>query len=130
MTIPVIIEGTLFADGTLKLDEKPLVQPGRVRVTVEPLTTTPPSPAHQAPEMEISVGTSQWDALTERRAALIDKLYTPGQGLTAEEQTEYERLQEISRAVIEQTFPRPRMEADELAIVKQALGIKDDARGQ
>ncbi len=36
MTIPIVeVQGTLQADGTLVLDEKPNLPPGRVRVTVQ-----------------------------------------------------------------------------------------------
>jgi hypothetical protein len=31
----MIVEGTLKPDGTLELDQKPKLSPGRVRVTVE-----------------------------------------------------------------------------------------------
>jgi hypothetical protein len=131
MTTAVIVEGTLFPDGTLKLDEKPQVIPGRVRVTVESLVSAiSPVSAPQAQDEAITVGTPQWDALTQRRAALINKMYSPGEGLTAEEQAEYEKLQELSRAAIDRAFPRPRLEPDELAIVKRALGIKDDVGGK
>jgi hypothetical protein len=38
MTTPVVeLQGTLQADGTLLLDEKPNLPPGRVRVTVQPV---------------------------------------------------------------------------------------------
>src|SRR5438132_2120958 len=38
MTTPTIeIQGTLREDGTLVLDEKPNLPPGRVKVTVEPV---------------------------------------------------------------------------------------------
>jgi hypothetical protein len=130
MKTPVIVEGTLLADGTLKLDEKPQVAPGRVRVTVEALAPAPPASANQAQKTEIAIGTPQWEELTARRAALIDKMYSPGEGLTAEEQGEYERLQGLSRAAIERALPRPRLEPEELAIVKQALGLIDAAEGQ
>jgi hypothetical protein len=36
-----VIEGTLKPDGTLELDQKPSLSPGRVQVIVRPLTTTP-----------------------------------------------------------------------------------------
>jgi hypothetical protein len=35
-----VVEGILKPDGTLELDQKPSVSPGRVRVTVEPLPST------------------------------------------------------------------------------------------
>jgi hypothetical protein len=38
----VVIEGTLKPDGTLVLDEKPSLPPGRVRVVVQTVPETPP----------------------------------------------------------------------------------------
>ena len=49
-TSAVVVQGTLRADGTLELDEKPSLPPGRVRVRVEP---TPPE----------SLGESLWEVL-------------------------------------------------------------------
>jgi hypothetical protein len=37
----VVVEGTLKPDGTLELDQKPNLSPGRVQVIVKPLTATP-----------------------------------------------------------------------------------------
>jgi hypothetical protein len=37
----VTVHGTLNADGTLELDEKPNLSPGRVQVTVAPLADLP-----------------------------------------------------------------------------------------
>ncbi|MHB1422448.1 MAG: hypothetical protein ACYC3I_04465 [Gemmataceae bacterium] len=41
MITPVILQGTLKPDGTLELDHKPSLAPGRVQVIVQPL----PQPA-------------------------------------------------------------------------------------
>jgi len=38
--MPAIVQGTLKPDGTLELDEKLSLPPGRVRVAVESLSTT------------------------------------------------------------------------------------------
>lgn len=38
MSAQVIVQGMLKPDGTLQLDQKPNLSPGRVRVTVEPVT--------------------------------------------------------------------------------------------
>jgi hypothetical protein len=94
------------------------------------VTVVPTTSANQPAEAVISVGTPEWVELTKRRASLIDKKYSPGQGLTVEEQNEYERLQQLSLAAIEKTYPRPRLSIDDLAVVKQALGIKDDQGGR
>jgi hypothetical protein len=37
----VVVEGTLNPDGTLELDQKPNLSPGRVQVTVTPLPEVP-----------------------------------------------------------------------------------------
>lgn len=42
--VRVTVEGTLKPDGTLELDEKPNLPPGRVRVMVQPARELPPSP--------------------------------------------------------------------------------------
>jgi hypothetical protein len=36
----VIVKGTLRPDGTLELDDKPALPPGRVQVTVQPIAPT------------------------------------------------------------------------------------------
>ena len=36
-----VVEGTLKPDGTLELDEKPNLSPGRVQVIVKPLVSSP-----------------------------------------------------------------------------------------
>jgi hypothetical protein len=38
MVTPAILEGTLKPDGTLELDQKPNLAPGRVQVIVQPLS--------------------------------------------------------------------------------------------
>jgi hypothetical protein len=38
----VVIDGTLRADGTLDLDQKPSLPPGRVQVVLRPAAETPP----------------------------------------------------------------------------------------
>ena len=37
MDLPAIVQGTLKPDGTLELDQKPNLTPGRVQVIVQPL---------------------------------------------------------------------------------------------
>jgi hypothetical protein len=41
-TPPLVLEGTLTADGTLQLDQRPNLPAGRVRVTVQPLPPADP----------------------------------------------------------------------------------------
>ncbi len=38
----VVIEGTLKSDGTLELDQKPNLSPGRVKVILQPAQASPP----------------------------------------------------------------------------------------
>jgi hypothetical protein len=38
----VVVEGTLKPDGTLDLDEKPSLSPGRVKVILQPASASPP----------------------------------------------------------------------------------------
>jgi hypothetical protein len=47
MSIPsaVVISGHLTADGTVKLDTKPALRPGRVRITLEALSEIEAPPA-------------------------------------------------------------------------------------
>ncbi|MGL4550370.1 MAG: hypothetical protein ACRC33_04220 [Gemmataceae bacterium] len=68
-------------------------------------TVAPHGTNGTARETTVSVGTAEWDRLTERRAELIDKKHE--EGLTDAEGEEYERLQRISRKAISVAFPRP-----------------------
>lgn len=43
MSTPVILQGTLKPDGTIELDQRPNLMPGRVQVIVQPLSQ-PTSP--------------------------------------------------------------------------------------
>ncbi len=47
-----VIEGTLKPDGTLQLDRKPTVSPGRVTVTVQPASASQPAPEGWWPYMQ------------------------------------------------------------------------------
>jgi hypothetical protein len=52
----IIVQGTLKPDGTLVLDEKPALPPGRVQITLQP-----------APEATLAVG-DWWECLQRIRA--------------------------------------------------------------
>jgi hypothetical protein len=41
MAGPILLEGTLRADGTVELDSKPALPPGRVQVVLQPIMATP-----------------------------------------------------------------------------------------
>jgi hypothetical protein len=66
-----------------------------------------------------AVNTPQWDAMNERRAALIRK--DLAEGLTAVEQKELDRLQRMSLAAAVKAFPRPALDIEELVRLRQEL---------
>jgi hypothetical protein len=68
-------------------------------------------PPAVARDESVAVGTPEWDALTERRAALIHKKNRDG--LDAAEQAEFARLQRLSRAALAKAFPGPPSDLDE-----------------
>jgi hypothetical protein len=41
------LEGTLKADGTIELDEKPNLPPGRVKILVQPVQSAQPAPPNE-----------------------------------------------------------------------------------
>jgi hypothetical protein len=59
----------------------------------------------KAEETFPAVGTKAWGDMNHRRAQLIRKKHR--QGLSLEEQSEYEVLQRLSRAALEKRFHRP-----------------------
>jgi hypothetical protein len=77
----------------------------------------------------ITVGTPEWDNLTDRRAELIHKKNR--EGLNADEQTEYERLQQISRAALTRAFPRHKLSSEaKMSGMEEMLGSTEDRTGQ
>jgi hypothetical protein len=58
-----------------------------------------------------AIGTPEWGQMNRTRADLIQKKNR--QGLTTEEQAEYERLQRLSHEALEAQFPRPVTGKDE-----------------
>jgi hypothetical protein len=86
----------------------------------------PSSPSKLTTENFITIGTLEWDKLTDRRAELIYKKNR--EGLKEEEQTEYQRLQQISQAAIARTFPYPKLESEEkVGDVEEKLGTVKDS---
>jgi hypothetical protein len=80
-------------------------------------------------EYVIAIGTPEWDTLTDRRAELIHKKNR--EGLNEDEQTEYERLQQISRTALARAFPRPnRLSEANLSDVEEMLGLTEDRTAQ
>jgi hypothetical protein len=80
-------------------------------------------------EDSITVGTPEWDNLTNRRAELIHKKNR--EGLNEDERTEYERLQQISQAAIARAFPRPKLASEEkMPVVEEMLGSTEDRTRQ
>jgi hypothetical protein len=59
-----------------------------------------------------AIGSEAWGQMNQRRAELIRKKNR--QGLTPEEQGEYERLQSRSRAALQAAFPSPSADDERL----------------
>jgi len=99
----VIVMGTLKADGTLELDERPSLAPGRVRVAIVPSRT----PDAGRPRQTIS------DVLDEIRTAQAARGY-PGRSIEemeadeAARRAEDEEYEERWRTLWNQTTPAPR----------------------
>lgn len=84
--------------------------------------TVTPGPSPAAGEV-LDVKSEAFRAVNERRGDLIFKKYQDdgSDGLTAEEQAEYERLDRIVGAAIERAFPAPTHIDAELAAIKASL---------
>ena len=137
----VIVQGTLRPDGTLELDEKPPLTPGRVQVTLQPVTLTdqPLAEAREnvgpSPEwkLEVQQATSgdgpnagDWsDKLNERRIELIDKDIQGN--ITTEERSELAELQRKAVAYRDRVAPLPIEGARRLH--RQLLEVKRQREG-
>jgi hypothetical protein len=81
----VVVEGTLKPDGTLELDQKPGLPPGRVTVTVQPLSpASPPAPGRRWTATELrKLPAAERDAILAEQAALLQDEYRNNPELTA-----------------------------------------------
>ncbi len=70
-------------------------------------------------DTEVTIGSAEWDAMTERRANLIVK--KSKQSLSADELAEFQRLQRMTHLSLEKAYPRPRLTEEERAIIERAL---------
>jgi hypothetical protein len=78
--------------------------------------------APATPEIDDSlpaIGTEEWSLMNGRRSELIRKKNR--QGLTAEEQLEFERLQRLYFAAIDERFPPPVVDEDGLERLRESL---------
>jgi hypothetical protein len=66
-----------------------------------------------------AIGTGEWGLMNRRRSELIRKKNR--QGLTAEERAEFERLQRLCFAAIDERFPRPVVDAEGLKRLRDSL---------
>jgi hypothetical protein len=66
-----------------------------------------------------TIGTEEWGLMNRRRSELIRKKYR--QGLTAEEQAEFERLQRLCFSAIREKFPSPPVDEDGLKRLRESL---------
>jgi hypothetical protein len=93
----VVLQGTLKADGTLELDEKPNLPPGRVRITLAPQT-----PADQPGESVWSVLERIWAerkalGLPGRTREEIDAEINASRDEWEERMEELERIHDLAR---------------------------------
>jgi hypothetical protein len=96
-----VIEGTLQADGTLVLDEKPNLRPGRVQVIVQALPELPEGDPFL--EMMKSIWAAQKArGHVARSVAEVEGERERNREAWAERQQEIERIQEESRRLREQ----------------------------
>ena len=70
-------------------------------------------------DTEVTIGSAEWDAMTERRAQLIVK--KSKQALTTDELAEFQRLQRMTHLSLEKAYPRPRLTEEERAIIDRAF---------
>ncbi len=73
--LPVVVEGTVTAEGKLELNEKLALPEGPVRITI------------QAPSVPVPTQTDWWENLQRARAVLEAR----GTGFRSEEEIEAER---------------------------------------
>lgn len=95
-----------------KFDKHDLIQNGDVPTSVD----------IELGKHYITIGTPEWDSLTDRRAELI--LKKNREGLNDDERTEFERLQKTSRSALTRSFPQPKRLSDVM------LGLKEGSTGQ
>ena len=65
------------------------------------------------------VGTEEWSLMNRRRSELIHKKNR--QGLTPDEQAEFERLQRLCLSAIRERFPPPAIDEDGLERLRESL---------
>ena len=80
-------------------------------------------PAAVASEDSLIVGTEKWDRLNHRRGELIFKQVR--QGLTPQEEEEYQRLQRMCLAALEKAFPAPPLDEARLERLEEKLGAAE-----
>jgi hypothetical protein len=71
------------------------------------------------------VGTKEWGTMNRRRAELIRKKNR--EGLTPEENTEYQRLQQLSQAALERAFPAKSVDRERLDRLEAQLKTASEA---
>jgi hypothetical protein len=91
------------------------MQPGRPESSRDP-----DAPATvEGDESFPAVGTEEWGVMNRRRSELIRKKNR--QGLTAEERAEFERLQRLCFAAIDERFPPPPIDEEGLKRLRESL---------
>jgi hypothetical protein len=91
------------------------MQPGRPEGSADPDAPAAVEVGDSSP----AIGTEEWGVMNRRRSELIRKKNR--QGLTAEERAEFERLQRLCFAAIDERFPPPVVDEDGLKRLRQSL---------
>jgi hypothetical protein len=102
----VVVDGALQPDGTLKLDKRPNLSPGRVRVTVQAVTAPPPTHIGLMERMEAVWANQKARGEVPRSREEIDSELNAMRDEAEEEMRAVERLQEESARRREPENPR------------------------
>jgi len=94
---PIEVEGTLQADGTLVLDERPSMPPGRVRVTLLPVAGPTPPEDDFMTRMEAVWAAQKARGYVPPSREQIDAEIAVMRDEAEEEMREVERLSEACR---------------------------------
>jgi len=113
-------EGVAGAEGLVRLHKRPGVDPSESVLDEADLSENPdPSATAVADGSFPAIGTREWGLMNRRRAALIRKKNR--QGLTIDENAEFERLQLLCFSALEQSTPGPLIDEDGLRRLRESL---------
>jgi hypothetical protein len=88
----IVVQGTLKPDGTLELDEKPTLAPGRVHVTLQPVSAGSPPKGGLAETIE---EIRQYQQATGYQGRTSDEIAREEDDRLADEEAYEQRMEEI-----------------------------------